>query len=85
MILVYLFTALLLLSWGGKSGILADMLLAIMGLGFMFLINKIGTIIFIVIIGFIIWLSYYSNSDKSKQRDEFKFSHDSIKFKEDLY
>ena len=85
MIFVYLFTALLFGLWAGRNGIFADMLLLMMGLGVLFLINKIATIILIVIIAIIIWLLRYSNSHKSKKRDRIEFSNNSIKFKEDLY
>ena len=85
MFFLALFTVLICGAWGGKNGIFANMLLLIMGLGLLFLIDKIATIIFIVIIAVIIWLLCYSNSNKSKKRDEIKFSNNSIKFKEDLY
>ena len=84
-ILFYLFVLLLCGSWAGKNGIFANMLLLMIGLGVLFLINKIATIILIVIIAIIIWLLHYSNSNKSKKRDEIEFSNNSIKFKEDLY
>ena len=85
MIFVYLFTLLLCGLWAGKNGIFANMLLLMMGLGFLFLINKIATIIYIMIIALIIWLLCYNNTDKSKERDEIKLSNNSTKFKEDLY
>ena len=85
MIFVYLFTLLLCGLWAGKNGIFANMLLLMMGLGFLFLINKIATIILIMIIALIIWLLRYNNTDKSKERDEIKLSNNSTKFKEDLY
>ena len=85
MIFVYLFTLLLCGLWAGRNGIFANMLLLMIGLGFLFLINKIATIILIVIIAIIIWLLRYSNINKSKKRDEIEFSNNSIKFKEDLY
>ena len=77
-----------LLSCGallGKNGIFANMLLLMMVLGLLLSIDKIGTIIWIVIIAVIIWLLSYSGSDKSKKKDEIKLSNNSIKFKEDLY
>lgn len=85
MIFVYLFTLLLCGLWAGKNGIFANMLLLMIGLGFLFLINKIATIILIMIIALIIWLLCYNNTDKSKERDEIKLSNNSTKFKEDLY
>ena len=85
MIFVYLFTLLLCGLWAGKNGIFANMLLLMMGLGVLFLINKIATIIYIMIIALIIWLLCYNNTDKSKERDEIKLSNNSTKFKEDLY
>ena len=85
MIFFYLFMALLFGLWAGKNGIFANMLLLMIGLGVLFLINKIATIILIVIIAIIIWLLRYSNSNKSKKREEIEFSNNSIKFKEDLY
>lgn len=85
MIFVYLFTLLLCGLWAGKNGIFANMLLLMIGLGVLFLVNKIATIILIMIIAFIIWLLCYNNTDKSKERDEIKLSNNSTKFKEDLY
>ena len=84
-ILYHLFMLLLFGVWGRKNGIFANMLLIMMGLGLLFFIDKIGTIILIVPIVIIIWLWCHSGSDKSKKRDEIKLSNNSIKFKEDLY
>ena len=85
MIFVYLFTLLLCGLWAGRNGIFTNMLLLMIGVGVLFLINKIATIILIMIIALIIWLLCYNNTDKSKERDEIKLSNNSTKFKEDLY
>ena len=84
-IFFYVFFVLLLRAWAGKTGIFANMFLIMTTLGLCFFIDKIGTIIWIVIIVIIIWLLCYSSSNKSKERDEIKLSNNSIKFKEDLY
>ena len=84
-IFFYVFFVLLLRARAGKTGIFANMFLLMTVLGLLFFIDKIGTIIFIVIIAVIIWLLSYSGSNKSKERDEIKLSNNSIKFKEDLY
>ena len=84
-IFFYVFMVLLFRARAGKTGIFANMFLLMTVLGLLFFIDKIGTIIWIVIIAIIIWLLSYSGSNKSKERDEIKFSNNSIKFKEDLY
>ena len=84
-ILYHLFMLLLFGAWGRKNGIFANMLLIMMGLGLLFFMNWIGTIILIVPIVIMLWLWCYSGSDKSKKKDEIKLSNNSIKFKEDLY
>ena len=84
-IFFYLFMVLLFRARAGKTGIFANMFLLMTVLGLLFFIDKIGTIIFIVIIAVIIWLLSYSGSNKSKERDKIKLSNNSIKFKEDLY
>ena len=85
MFFLALFTVLICGAWGGKNGIFANMLLLMMGLGLLFFMNWIATIIYIVPIVIIIWLWCYSGSNKSKKKDEIKLSNNSIKFKEDLY